>query len=114
MNAVRVPTYWVEIRMAGDIADAKRLLRQECYRRGLCVTVQAADFVDTGGEEAGIVVGLLNYPRFPSEPADILYRAREIALALMPHLNQKSALLVAADVTEWLTLEPPGAREPSP
>jgi hypothetical protein len=104
-----VPTYTVRLYMAGDIDHAKRLLRDECYNRGLCVTVEATTFIYTGGEESGFVVGFVNYPRFPSEFGVLLARAVAIAKKLVPALNQKSALLVAPDETMWLTIDPPGA-----
>src|SRR5579864_1128188 len=103
-----VQTYTVRIYMAGDIVEAKRLLRHECYREGLCVTIEPCDFIYTGGEEAGFVVGLLNYPRFPSEPVRIFERAKRIAEGLMPFLNQRSALLVSPDKTVWIQERPPG------
>jgi hypothetical protein len=101
-----VPTYSVSIYMAGDIAHAKQLLRAECYppNEGLCVTVTPTTFTYTGGEESGFVVGLVNYPRFPSEPAKLWERAIVIANRLIPALCQWSALVVAPDKTEWINL----------
>lgn len=111
MTWTEVPTYTVRLYVAGDIESAKRLLRREFYSRGGCVTVERTDFLYTGGEEAGMVIGFVNYPRFPKEPADIWQRAAKIAEALLPELNQKTALLVAPDRTAWLSWTPPGARE---
>lgn len=107
-----VPTYAVRVYMAGDIEHAKRLLRAECYppNEGLCVTVEPATFIYTGGEEAGFVVGLVNYPRFPKTPAEIHARAVAIAEKLIPQLCQWSALVVAPDVTTWINLRPEGQR----
>jgi hypothetical protein len=96
--------------MAGDIETAKRYLRRACYERGLCVTVGAQAFIYTGGEEAGFSVGLVNYPRFPSTPESMWGRAKEIAEALIRECCQRSALVVAADRTEWLQVQPPGAQ----
>lgn len=103
-----VPTYTVRLYMAGDIEQAKRLLRAECYppNDGLCVTIEPTTFIYTGGEESGFVVGFVNYPRFPSEPEKLLARARGIAERLIPALCQWSALLVASDVTEWINRRP--------
>jgi hypothetical protein len=56
------------------------------------------------------VVGFVNYPRFPSEPDVLFERAKRLAGRLVPALNQRSALLVAPDRTEWVTIDPPGAR----
>jgi hypothetical protein len=96
-------TYWVRIYVAGDIQTAKQALREECLREGLCVTVEPCDFIFTGGEEAGFVVGLLNYPRFPTQPDVLIARAKLIAQFLMERCCQFSALVVTRDQTEWLS-----------
>lgn len=107
-----VSTYTVRLYMAGDIAEAKRLLRAECYppNEGLCVTVEPTTFIYTGGEEAGFVVGFVNYPRFPSTPDALFQRARAIAERLIPALCQWAALLIAPDRTEWINTRPEGQR----
>jgi hypothetical protein len=66
-----VPTYAVRLYIAGDVETAKRWLRHECWREGLCVTIEPTTFIYTGGEEDGFVVGFVNYPRFPTDPAGI-------------------------------------------
>ena len=106
------PTYTVRVYMAGDIAHARQLLRREVYppNAGLCVTVEPTTFVFTGGEEAGFVLGFVNYPRFPSEPRELWARAQGIAERLIPALGQWSALLVAQDKTAWLTARPEDQR----
>ena len=103
-----VPTYTVRLYMAGDIAHAKQLIRQLVYppNPGLCVTVEPTTFVYTGGEEAGFVVGFVNYPRFPASPEDLFARALLFADHLTHGLGQWSALLVAPDKTVWLTDRP--------
>lgn len=105
-----VPTYTATIFIAGDIDTAKRWIRAEAYQNGLCVTVTPTTFIYTGGEENGMAIGLVNYPRFPSKHADIYERAMRIAACLVRELCQKSALVVASDRTKWISLPPPGAR----
>ena len=102
------PTYTVRLYMAGDLETAKRLLRTECYppNDGLCVTVEAVTFLYTGGEEQGLCVGFLNYPRFPTTPEKLWARAESIAARLIPALCQWSVLLVAPDKTAWLNTCP--------
>ena len=103
MIAKAVPSYTVRIYSSGPIEEAKCILRKECHREGLCVTVEPTLFIYTGGEEQGFVVGLLNYPRFPSHPDAIWGRARHVALMLLEGCSQHSILLQAPDKTEWLT-----------
>lgn len=103
MLTKQVKTYTVQIKMAGDIETAKRLLRRECYHCGLCVTVEPTTYIYTGGEETGFVVGFLKYPRFPAPNESIFALAKEIAEKLMDECCQMSALLVATDKTVWLS-----------
>jgi len=98
-----VASHWARIYMSGPIDVAKQIIRAECLREGLCVTVDPTTFIYTGGEETGFVVGLLNYPRFPSEPDALNSRARELVAVLLDGTFQHSALLVTPDVTEWVS-----------
>lgn len=97
------PTYQIKLYVAGPIDVAKQILRGECLREGLCVTIEPTDFIYTGGEEAGYVVGLLNYPRFPGTPQQLWERAHHIAELLVGGTHQHSVLLVAPDTTQWLS-----------
>ena len=107
-----LPTYTATIYIAADEAQARAVLRRECYERGLCVTVTPTTFVYTGGEERGVAIGLVNYPRFPSSPGDLFRRAVEVARRLLGECCQRSALVVAPDITEWICVEPPGSAKP--
>lgn len=110
MSGHVVSTYAVRIYVAGDMAEARRFLNRRAYREGMCVTIEPTTFIYTGGEESGIVVGLVNYPRFPTSPDAIYAQAKALAIELVAELNQKSALLIATDQSEWLSIKPPGAR----
>jgi hypothetical protein len=50
----------------------------------------------------------VNYPRFPTTPNALFARAKGVALRLMDDLCQHTALLVAADITHWLSRRPEG------
>ncbi|NEV75617.1 hypothetical protein DYI24_00805 [Rhodopseudomonas sp. BR0C11] len=103
MTESQVKTFTAQIYMAGDINQAKMICRKYCYDVGLCVTVEPIDFIYTGGEEAGFRVGLINYPRFPSEPSDILSRAIDLARTLRDELSQHSFSVVTPTETIWDT-----------
>lgn len=96
-------TGWARIYMSGPIEVAKQALRKECLREGLCVTVESTTFIYTGGEESGFVVGLINYPRFPSTQPDIDHRARRIANLLLEETHQHSVLIMSPLTSTWLT-----------
>lgn len=103
MRQVEVATWWARIYISGPIDVAKQLLRAECMREGLCVTIEPTAFIYTGGEESGYVVGLLNYPRFPTDEPALMNRARSVMTLLLEGTHQHSALLISPTVTEWAT-----------
>ncbi len=97
--------YSVTVYVAGDLATARASLRKQCIEEGLCVTLQAVEFVYTHGLESGVRVGFVNYPRFPKTADEIYERAKLVALRLRDDLCQRTALVDAPDKTEWLPLE---------
>ena len=96
-------TFWARIYMSGPIETAKQALRAECLREGLCVTVEPTLFIYTGGEETGFVIGLVNYPRFPSSPQEITNRAEQVIAALLEATHQHSAMLMTPETTRWVS-----------
>jgi len=101
MKNSSVETFSIKVYISGPIEVAKQILREECMGEGLCVTIDPTTFIYTGGEERGYVVGLLNYPRFPTNPASLLDRARKIAVALRDRTCQDSYLILGPCLTEW-------------
>lgn len=103
MKTEQCETYWARIYSSGPIEIAKQILRAECLREGLCVTIEPTAYIYTGGEESGFVVGLVNYPRFPSNPAAIHERALVVLHAILDGCCQHSAMLMEPDKTTWVT-----------
>jgi hypothetical protein len=73
-------SYEVKIYIAGDITMIKHFCQHHCAE-GACVTVTPTEYVYTGGREAGAIIGLINYPRFPKTPADIDSEAETMTVA---------------------------------
>lgn len=96
-----VPTIRYDIYIAGDINVAKQLCREYCFDIGLCVTVEQVSFIYTGGEEIGIRVGLINYPRFPTTGKDLENVTKTLADKLMQGMFQQSYSIVGPESTEW-------------
>lgn len=90
-----------DIFIAGDIDQAKQVCREECMAVGLCVTVEPVTYIYTGGEESGIRVGLINYPRFPSDEFGLRLKAENLAALLMERLCQHSYSIVGPRETYW-------------
>ncbi len=103
MTEKQETTFTVRIYLSGPVDFAKTILRRECLQRGLCVTVTATLFVYKGGEESGYVVGLINYPRFPSTPVEIEATARELASILLAETYQHSALVETPITSFWMS-----------
>lgn len=85
------------------MAVIEQTCRQECLEDGLCVTVELTKFIYTGGEELGAVVGLVNYPRFPTTPDALWGRAVNLAIRLLNATCQHSVLVMSPEITEWIT-----------
>jgi hypothetical protein len=95
-----------DIFIAGDLDQAKQVCREHCFSVGLCVTVEPVAYIYTGGEESGVRVGLINYPRFPSTHDELLAKAQALAAALMERLCQHSYSIVGPHLTEWHSRRP--------
>ena len=98
-----VKTNWVKIFMAGEIDDAKKCCQKFCDDIGLCVTIEPTDYIYTGGSEIGFVVGLINYPRFPSTPSVLFIRAKQLADLLLQICGQDSFTIMTPEETYWYT-----------
>jgi hypothetical protein len=83
-----VNTNQITIFVAGDIAAARAVVRRFCYEHSACFTITPTEFVYTGGEEVGVAIGLVNYPRFPGEP--LWARAEALTAELLLALNQRT------------------------
>lgn len=102
----RQPSFSVRIYIAGNLADAERICRQFCYDVGHCVTVSPTEYIYTGGQESGVIVGLINYPRFPKTPEQLMHDARILGVRLMDGLSQHSFGIEAPDETIWISRRP--------
>jgi len=95
-----VPTWNATIAMAGSSFLAGETLRRFCMR-GFCATLTKTSFVYTGGREEGFLVGVINYPRFPSTPAALKKITRDLARTLAHDCCQNSFSIIFPMTTEW-------------
>jgi hypothetical protein len=84
------PAYNVTIFIAGDYDTHCETARMFCDAHGLCVTVTRTNYVYTRGEEPGVIVGLINYARFPTGPDEIEAKALALAKLLRVEAEQQS------------------------
>ncbi|MGV8955741.1 MAG: hypothetical protein ACOH2M_31900 [Cypionkella sp.] len=113
MKVTVAPTIRFDIFIAGDADQAKQVCREHCFAVGLCVTVEPVSYIYTGGEEAGIRVGLINYPRFPTTFQALKNRADALGLLLMERLLQHSFCVIGPGETTWYSRRPEDS-DPTP
>jgi hypothetical protein len=78
---------------------------QDFVAKGLCVTLSPTEFIYTAGNEPGCVIGLINYPRFPTTNEEVLADAVELAHILMRKLDQFRCSIITPEETLLLTNE---------
>ena len=86
-------THVVKIYIAGDKNLARQVL-QEYVMEGACVSISSEEYIYTMGNETGIVVNLINYPRFPKTKNQLTGQAIELAYILIERLYQGSCTVV--------------------
>lgn len=99
-------SYPVQIFIAGSYCKAKEIAQKFCNEVGCCVTVSKTVYVYTGGKEKGVVVGFINYPRFPNKPDEIEDKANQLAELLLKGLKQQSYSIQTPDETKWVSYRP--------
>lgn len=98
-----VASHFARIYIAGYVPKAEQICREFCMEVGECVTVTPTNFIYKGGEECGVVVGFINYPRFPRIPEEIDHRAMVLADRLMVGLCQSSYTIETPVGTTWFS-----------
>lgn len=101
MTPTTAPSCPISIFIAGDYDRARQICREFCFGVGACVTVTPTTYIYTGGEEAGVIVGFINYPRFPATLSDLENKAMQLADDLMHGLCQNSFTIQTPQTTYW-------------
>lgn len=91
--------YTDEIRSLHTI---EAICQEYCNKAGLCVTVTETKFIYTNGSEPGAIIGLINYPRFPTDRVELSKHARLLGMKLKEALGQKRVTLHLPDGTIML------------
>jgi len=82
--------------------EVKDFLQKYVDRVGLCVTVTPTTFVYKDGREDGAVIGLINYPRFPTTREKLKQTAEEIAGLCKAEYKQNRVSIEYQDETIML------------
>lgn len=83
-------------------SEIEAICQQYVGENGLCVTVTPTTFLYKHGQEPGCIIGLINYPRFPSKPSHIEAHAKALAKELKAKLGQLRVSIVFPDKTVML------------
>jgi hypothetical protein len=70
------------------VAEVSEEIRNYCTEVGQCVTISPTHFAYVNGEEPGLIIGFINYARYPASEAEIRNRARDLATRLMKKFKQ--------------------------
>jgi hypothetical protein len=85
-----------------SIEDVRRICDKYVNNIGDCVTITSTEYRYVGGSEDGVMIGYINYPRFPRTNEEILKRAIDLAKLLKKELCQNRVSVVAPDKTYML------------
>lgn len=85
--------------------EVEKICQDFCDKVGLCVTITPTRYIYTEGNENGCIVGLINYPRFPSSNGKIFNKAISLAEILMKEFNQYKVTIVSSSKTIMLEAE---------
>jgi len=98
---------WVGLRVGYSdevhpIKDVEELVDEYVNEIKDCVTITPTQFRYVNGNEPGVIVGYINYPRFPQPPEELTKRALELGEILMCGLGQNRVSVTTPDKTYML------------
>jgi len=82
--------------------DVRRIIDFYIIHVKDCITITPTEFRYVDGSEQGVIVGWINYPRFPREERDIIDRALAVAKRLKDGLAQERVSIVTPEFTYML------------
>lgn len=112
-------TYWANIYVGfregysdtyHTFEEAKDICQKYVDEVGLCATITPTDYIYTNkgvggiGYEPGVIIGLINYPRFPSV-SDVRRKALELAGLFLREFKQNRVTVMFSDHTVMLERE---------
>ena len=88
-----------------DEFEVNQVIKYYCRERKQCVSVTPTRFIYVDGEEPGLIIGFINYPRFPYEKQKILDRALELGEILRKEFKQFRVSVTTPETTYLLENE---------
>lgn len=82
--------------------EIDKVIQEWCNEKKQCVSVTDTKFIYVDGNEPGIIIGFINYPRFPYEKQEILDRALELGEILRTKFGQYRVSVSTPEMTYLL------------
>lgn len=82
--------------------EVEQIAQKYCNDVGLCVTLTDTKFIYKEGNEPGVAIGLINYPRFPNTRKKIKKTALDLAEIIKENFKQNRISIVLSDETIML------------
>lgn len=86
-----------------SLDEVRQWIQEYCNDVKCGVTLTPTEFIYVNGNEPGVIVGLIHYPRFPEPSEFIESKAIDIAIGLMKLCHQERVSIVLP--TETVMLE---------
>ena len=71
-----------------SMSEAGKVIAEWCTEKKQCVTATPTHYIYVDGQEPGLIIGFINYARFPYSKAEIRNRAIELGELLMKECKQ--------------------------
>lgn len=89
--------------IAGNVDIIRQACRKFCSNVGLCVTVTPTHYIYKGGEEDGVIIGLINYARFPKGANELLETSQKLAEFVRVEACQESYTILGEGFSHWVS-----------
>jgi hypothetical protein len=86
-------------------SELKDVCQKYCDEVGLCVTFTPTIYIYSHGNEPGVIVGMIQYPRFPTDVEILGRQAMELAKLLQKAADQERVTIVFPKTTVMLSRE---------
>lgn len=86
-----------------SITDVEEIVDEFILDNDVCVTITPTQYRYPGGNENGVAIGMINYPRFPKLESKIDEESIKLANTLLTRLKQNRITIVRPKDTITLT-----------
>ena len=83
-----------------NMSDVYSFLSEYCTQNKLTVSVTPTKYIYVNGEEDGVIIGLINYPRFPSTKEEIKKIALDLGQKLLELFYQYRVTIIINSLNE--------------